>query len=503
MHTCQFNNGERSTTIVIVGAGFSGAALALRLLQEPPDDPCRIVLVERSGRFGCGLAYAPSWPNASLNVPAGRMSVDERRPRDFCDYLASRGLPAAENHFAPRETYGEYVGARLQQAAVTAPRRIRLERVSDAVVDLGTGQGDGFWHVRLGDGRSVLADTVVLALGHLPPARIAALRPLEGSGLYDANPWARGYDSGVETPGRVLLVGTGLTMADVTCSLVEGRSSPPRIVAVSRRGLLSRPRRDGDVPPATAWAPDVQRLWREATTRGLVAALRELVADATDSGTDWRCVIAAVREHVPELWHRLGAADRRRFLRHVQPYWDVHRHQLPPAVGRTVQQCVDGGSLEVRAARIVSSRVCDGRAVVGLRKRGSTTVTEETFDRVVNCSGPASDVTGALDPLLRSLLDAGLVSPCSSGIGVRLDAAGRPLGEDGSPARGLFYLGPWARARDFEATAVQELRAQATTLAATLRANLRGHRAAAINSPPVPAPARGAWRVRPAPGSSA
>jgi hypothetical protein len=51
-----------------------------------------------------------------------------------------------------------------------------------------------------------------------------------------------------------------------------------------------------------------------------------------------------------------------------------------------------------------------------------------------------------------------------------VDAAGRPLGREGAPSPGLYYLGPWLRARDFEATAVQELRVQAAELAQRLAA---------------------------------
>ena len=29
------------------------------------------------------------------------------------------------------------------------------------------------------------------------------------------------------------------------------------------------------------------------------------------------------------MWQRLPAREKRRFLRHVRPYWDVHRHRLP------------------------------------------------------------------------------------------------------------------------------------------------------------------------------
>ena len=49
---------SRSRTIAIVGAGFSGTALAYRLLRGAHATPTRVVLIERADSFGCGLAYS-------------------------------------------------------------------------------------------------------------------------------------------------------------------------------------------------------------------------------------------------------------------------------------------------------------------------------------------------------------------------------------------------------------------------------------------------------------
>jgi uncharacterized NAD(P)/FAD-binding protein YdhS len=48
--------GARTRTLAIVGAGFSGTTLAIQRLRDPAAGIDRIALVERSGRFGPGLA---------------------------------------------------------------------------------------------------------------------------------------------------------------------------------------------------------------------------------------------------------------------------------------------------------------------------------------------------------------------------------------------------------------------------------------------------------------
>ena len=455
----------RSRTIAIVGAGFSGTTLAIRLLRDPTPGPSRIVLIERAARVGCGLAYSSANSGALLNVPAARMSLDPALPGDFLDYLHGRGIPARPEEFVARTLYGDYLEARLTQAAAAAPRRVQLERMRGSVESIALQPRGRLWRISIDDQRTVLADAAVLATGHLPPKVAGPLQGLAGSGLLVENPWAGNL--GEPASGRVLLVGTGLTMADVACELSRRSPALREIVAISRRGLLSRTRLEA--MPNAPDSIDFSELDRASSLRTMTAAVRKLVDDAATRGIDWRDVMVALREQVPTLWQRMDAAERRRFLRHLQPYWDVHRHQLPPQVGDTVVRMLAEGRLRSHAATITSAKVVGGRAVIGLRARGFEAIETSTFDRVVLCTGPDADLRKAKSPLLGSLLEAGHVAPDGAGIGLAFDAHGRLVGKDGRVRRGLYYVGPWLRARDFEATAVHELRLHVGALAALLR----------------------------------
>ncbi|MFO1394150.1 MAG: FAD/NAD(P)-binding protein [Steroidobacteraceae bacterium] len=455
----------RSRTVAIVGAGFSGTALAIRLLREPMSGPSRIVLIERSVRAGCGLAYSGANAGAVLNVPAARMSLDPAMPDDFLDYLHARGMSVQPEEFVARTIYGDYLEARLAVATAAAPRRVQLVRLQGTVASIDAQAGGRLWRVTLDDERTVLADAAVLATGHLQPSLPSPLRPLVGTGRLIENPWSG--DLGEPVQGRVLLIGTGLTMADVACELVRRSPAPREIVAISRRGLLSRTRLDA--MPTAPDALDLTELERAGDLRRMTAEVRRIVERASAAGIDWRDVMVALRERVPALWHRLGPVDRGRFLRHLQPYWDVHRHQLPPQVGDVVGRLVADGRLRTRAASAVSAKLVAGQAIVALRARGSRSIESSSWDRVIVCTGPASDLRRANAPWLRSLLDAGHAAPDDTGIGLRTDAQGRLLGSDGQARRGLYYVGPWLRARDLEATAVHELRQHVGTLATLLR----------------------------------
>jgi uncharacterized NAD(P)/FAD-binding protein YdhS len=85
-------------------------------------------------------------------------------------------------------------------------------------------------------------------------------------------------------------------------------------------------------------------------------------------------------------------------------------------------------------------------------------------DQVVVCTGPPADPTRNHSRLVRSLMQAGWLVADPSGVGLAVDELSRPLDRDGIAVDRLYYLGPWLRARDGEATAVAELRRAATVL---------------------------------------
>jgi uncharacterized NAD(P)/FAD-binding protein YdhS len=87
---------------------------------------------------------------------------------------------------------------------------------------------------------------------------------------------------------------------------------------------------------------------------------------------------------------------------------------------------------------------------------------------VINCTGPECRVARVTDPLVQSLLSSGLIRPDAHSLGIDVADDGRPLSRDGVPVDRLYYLGPWLRARDWEATAVPELRGHAASLARSL-----------------------------------
>ena len=123
--------------MVIVGAGFSGTVLAANLLRRPPAGGADIVLIERGGSMGRGVAYAAYAFPYLLNVPAARSSADSRDPLQFLRFAQQR-LPNVDGEdFLPRALYGDYLQDLLLRAEREAPPHVRLIRVFGEVTRVG------------------------------------------------------------------------------------------------------------------------------------------------------------------------------------------------------------------------------------------------------------------------------------------------------------------------------------------------------------------------------
>jgi uncharacterized NAD(P)/FAD-binding protein YdhS len=470
----------RERHIVIVGAGFSGTTLAINLLRKAGEPLC-VHLIDRE-QIARGVAYARRPFPYLLNVPAARMSATAADPDEFLRF-AQRRLPQAQAaDFLPRELYGDYLAVTLAEAEREAAVTVRLERLFGSVIAVDRPARSDTRRVHLADGRAIDADEVVLALGNPPPADLAAAAGLEGSARYVSDPWAAPPQ--LRSGETVLILGSGLTMADVVAAGASGARGPVTFHALSRRGLLPPPQ--SGFAPAAAPA-GAAALLRAAghSVRELLAAARRLARDTEARGGDWREAIAVLRAHAPQLWQSLDHGERRRFLRHVRAYWDIHRHRLPEANWSRLQQMRRTGTLTLHAGRLVHLERAGRRVRVLYQARGTTLTRTLVVDRVINCTGPDYDVRRSRERLVRALLAQGIASADPLGLGLSTDARGALRGRDGRVAGDLFYLGPMLRASHWETTAVTELRDYAAQLAQHLIDTPRARTLRMVRSHPV------------------
>ncbi|UYY78268.1 FAD/NAD(P)-binding protein [Sphingomonas sp. R1] len=434
--------------VAIIGAGFSGTLQAINLIRH--EGP-RATLVERAPVAGTGLAYGAAHPSHLLNVRAANMSAFPDDPGHLVRWLEARGVANAATSFVPRRVYGDYLREMLAQALAEHPERLRLvhAEVEDVTFDA---QGA---RLQLSDG-TLRADAAVLAVGNLPPHDPPGLDPARLSATrYKGDPWDPSVPEDLSDGDTVLVIGTGLTMVDVAL-LLEARGFTGRIVAVSRRGLLPRPHGPGQ---------DWQKIAERPRTRAskLVRAVRDRAEQV-----GWRNAVDELRPFTQPMWANASEAERARFLRHLRPWWDVHRHRLAPEVHARLQALIDRGQLEVLAAKTLGFEQGPDGIAVTLRPRGQDAPRTIHAQRIVNCTGPLGDLARTREPLLQRLAERGLIRPDAARIGIDVDNQGQTIAADGRANANLYALGPMTRGAFWEIVAVPDIRTQTWAVARRL-----------------------------------
>lgn len=441
----------------IIGAGFSGSLLAVHLLRRLPRG-AKVHLIERRSEFGSGLAYSTVNSSHLLNVRAERMSAFENEPEHFLRWLAQQpdfDLKSG-SAFVPRGIYGRYVQSLLTEQLAAEGGNRNLYLFPDEASDLEfTSSGVT---IRMSGGRPVRVDATVLAVGNFPPQVPAGAEMLENSPRYQPNPWDREATARIAGDASVLVIGTGLTMVDFVLNLLDHGHAGP-IIALSRRGLL--PHRHAAAPPAIPF---------EAKPEGLELSQRLRQVRATARSQDWRAVFDGLRPHTQSWWSGLDAPQKERFLRHLRPWWDIHRHRMAPAIAERIDRAIEQGALSVVGGKITRILERPDGFEIGFRRRSQSESGRLMVDHVVNCSGPSSDYRRIEQPLLRSLLARGVIRPDPFSLGLDIDTDLRLVDRDGHAQPHLYALGPVTRGRFWECTAVPEIRKQAEELAAQLDA---------------------------------
>lgn len=463
-----FENTQASTTIAIVGGGFCGTMVATHLLKTATQ-PLTIKLIERSQDIGKGIAYGTDKTCHLLNVSAGNMSAFPHEPGHLLRWLSynenalAAFLPDDVNAstFIPRSVYAFYLESVLEEAEATAPSYVHLERVIDEAVGIEP-EGKGAI-VSLRDRRSFYADKVVLALGNAPAA---PPQSQDGDQPYLRNAWSADALANLDPDASVLLIGTGLTMVDTVLSLHD-RQHRGKIYAISRRGLAPQ-RHQANKPYPPFLTPETA----PKTVRGLVRRVRSEIKEAIAQGYDWRSVIDSLRPITQKLWQQLPLVEQRRFLRHLTPYWDVHRHRIAQHVADVIDELQNSGQLIITAGRIQNYQASPEGVTVTVRPRKTSLEKAFQVDRVVNCAGISVDYRRSPNPLITSLRDQGLIRPNVLGLGLETADHGAVLNAEGIAATWLFTLGTPRKGDLWESVAVPELRGQAQVVAETVLRSL-------------------------------
>jgi len=449
--------------IVVIGAGFCGTMIACELARLSTPHELAIALVDDRAQFARGVAYQCNDEGWLLNAHAAQLGAVNGRPDDFSRFCQSMGIDTADC-YVPRALYGAYLEDLLDRtASSTLPHR--LYRVYDRAVAIERAAGGAV--VTLENGKAIQADHVILATGPASPSK-QAMPQLQALGdRYLPNPWhvQQLYDA---SPGSTFgILGTGLTALDVVTSL-QRRVPHAKFRLLSRRGLMPRPHASGlKRPPSPELIQTLQAQVR-GDVRQCLAALRRVAAWHQDCGGDWRAVIDALRPLVPKIWAGWPHQDKIRFMTHVAPYWETHRHRCPTNTAEMIERLQGEGRLHAEAGRLRKVHVGSAELQLEVQFRHAEHSTRLPVHYLVNCTGPTGGESES--SLIARLRQSGLAS--TDAFGLRIDDAYHLIGHDGTAFEALSYVGPLLKGKYWEATAIPELREHVVKLTASLAQRL-------------------------------
>lgn len=453
--------------VLIVGGGFSGTILAVQLLRQ--SSRLSIGVVDRGSLPGRGLAYCSPYRFHLLNVPAGEMSALPDDPDSFLRWARIHFDAATkERSFLPRSVYGCYLEDLLDNAlADNGPEcfrwvkgQVRFLRSHRAGLSVETEMG-----------LELLSRTVVLATGKFWPADL----PVKGldapNAAFHPYPSSPGVLKGLGHLSSILLLGSGLKSLDLIMAM-KSKGFRGTIHVLSVKGLFPQARRQ--VRPCERWIG----FWNRnspRTVRGLMRLVRSQIRLAAEEGVDWRSVIDSLRPVTQEIWRTLPLQERRRFLRHVRVYWDVHRHRVAPEIADLFADMCSEGQVRLHSGVLISYSGLSQGAEVAFRDRKTQTERVLKVDRVINCTDPDADCSHTTTSLVSNLFAQGLARPNPLFLGLDAGSNGSLINHEGDASSTLYAIGPPLKGTLWETTSVREIRQQAFELAQHLCAYLEGH----------------------------
>ena len=444
--------------IGIIGGGFTGASVAIHLSRKSAV-PLDILVVEPSAELGRGVAYGSTDPDHRINGPTIQHSLYPDDGGHFDNWCRITGVFAddpecrdgAGRAFVRRAVMGRYVGHELavhqrDNSSGSSIRHIQ-DRAVNARID-----GHGFM-VSLAANEGLACDLLVITTSNAPPALLPAFHgAVAGHAAFYSDPWDLPRLEEIASDARILIVGTGLTMADVAIAVLRERPGA-RITAVSRRGLLPQGQRRVPREDTIAQAMDcevpafVERHGTPNSVRVLLRALRGDARNRIAEGSEWQVAVDELREAAHHLWPALSIQEQSRFGRHLAPWYETYRFRYPPQTEVKVQALIAAGRLTPRAAAIVSAQPRQERIEVTTRRRGQDDLTIEEFDAVINCTGPERKPGQTGDPFLQNLVSGGLLVNHPLGLGLVVDDLFRAQNREGRHEGRLRVIGPLSRGR--------------------------------------------------------
>jgi trehalose 6-phosphate synthase len=284
-------------------------------------------------------------------------------------------------------------------------------------------------------GQKYAAQKVVLAIGQFPPGDPPTKdRAFHRSEHYLGVPLPGGILDQIRREEEILILGSGKATLELLNEL-SAKGFDNTIHIVSKTGLFPQPQEQSPGIQLENIPARLQPL------RSLVHAILEKARVASRQGIGWRPIIETIQSNLPHLWRSLTMPDRKRFVRHVRPYWELVFDPVPPELLVVSDKLLERGQLVVYAGRI--------REILERENEFDVSFFDRTFRRVeqlhpawiINCTHSECAYRKLDAPLLVNLFARGLIHPDPLFLGLHTAPNGALKNYLGQPSTSVFTFG--------------------------------------------------------------
>lgn len=452
--------------IGIIGGGFTGTMTAVQLIAKSTE-PFEIILFNERDTLNKGIAYNPYSDKHLLNVVAGKMSAYPANPDHFLDWVLQKNefkhkdKTLISQSFLPRHLYGAYLCAIWQEAKINAKsKQIKLTVIDNFVVDLDVSERSVT--VWLNNNLKINVDACVVATGNQLP-RNPSIKNMDfyNSSSYFQNPWKIESIKNVDEKLPVLIIGNGLTMVDTVLGLLE-QGFKGEIHSISPNGFNILPHRHNGLK----YSKLTEELQGNMPIYELVKIINKHIKIVREYGISAEPIIDSLRPQTQRIWSSFSDQEKNVFLSRLRHLWGVARHRIPLQSFDKIQQLRIERKLHINSGKIIDiSPSTESITVLYFNKREKVSKTVHV-SRIINCSGPETDLMNLPDNFLRKCLLKGILTQDNLKLGIKTDTETfQIINSEGNPHPNLYTLGPNLKGELWESTAVNELRVQAEKLA--------------------------------------
>ena len=453
--------------VVIIGGGFCGTMTAVQLMLQAKT-PLHIKIINSNYTFANGVAYSAHTLKYLLNVPAENMGAFADRPHDFTDWLIDKKFYKDEEKeilnktFQPRKFYGLYLKDVWKNAMASKPDFIKVDIIDDVAEDIEV--TNKHYSVILKSNKPITAEIIVLATGNAAPQQlIVNKKPLDECRNYYANPWSNNCITKAEHLHNILIVGNGLTMIDTVLGLKENGFTGT-IHTISPNGFSLIPHRHVETK-YTLLQSEIENVKRLKRLRKIV--YRHIIK-VRNFGLSPELVTDALRSSTVKIWRQFTREEKKTFLRELSYHWNVVRHRTPHHIYDYLLKLRDQKKFIPYTGKMKSffaDENDDIHIIYGNKISGKTE--HLVVERIINCTGPNSNLKQSDNILLRNLAIKGLIAADEFNLGINTaDEDYSIVDANNFNHKNIFTLGSNLKGKLWESVAVPELRMQASQTAA-------------------------------------